>query len=156
MNVLLRHHNANGKVTASRSPKDESHRDPAWLRLVRASHSTFTSMNDLAHVLLGAAFVTIGVLVAALADRIRGVRVTRVRAPCVVASNSRPLAPPQRDTPATADDVQARAVIGALVTAGFSKRVAAAATTACAREQRATVETWTRAALRHCSYGGAT
>lgn len=113
-------------------------------------------MNDLAHVLLGAAFVTLGVLVAALADRIRGVRVTRVRAPCAVATSSKLLAPPPRDTPVTADDVQAHEVIGALVTAGFSKRVAAAATTACAREQRATVETWTRAALRRCSYRGAT
>jgi len=107
-------------------------------------------MDDLSLMLLGAAFVAIGVLVTALADRIRGVRITGERAQRPVATRAKPLASLPRDTPA-ANDARADEVIGALVAAGYSKRVAAAATAGCAFEQRATPETWTRAALRRCA-----
>ncbi len=109
---------------------------------------------NVAHLLLGAALVAIGVLAAALADRIRGVRVTRVAAPSAAFPSAKRLARPPRHGVAKADDGEANEVVGALITAGYDKRVATAATAGCSPEQRATIETWTRAALRRCAQGG--
>jgi hypothetical protein len=133
-------------------------------------------MNDIAQVSLGAALVTIGVLVAALADRIRGFRVARetlrgrkVRAgrahagaevlPVIEATEwlhaepattkpmraSRP-EPRSNSTPPGTDG--ANDVIAALVGAGYKKAIATESTRACSMAERATVEEWTRAALR--------
>jgi hypothetical protein len=111
-------------------------------------------MDGLAHVLLGAALVLIGVLAAAVADRIRGVRVAGVRASRAGSASAsavvRPSSTRRTDVDARADDV-----VRALITAGYDKRVAAAATADCTPEQRATLEVWTRAALRRCAQEGA-
>lgn len=104
-------------------------------------------MHQLPDVLLGAALVAMGVLAAAIADRIRGLHLTRERASHHLAGSSSKPRAPRRDTTTTADDASG-AVIGALVTAGYNKRVAVAATAGCAPDQRATVESWTRGALR--------
>lgn len=108
-------------------------------------------MNDAVHLLLGAGLVVIGVVAAALADRIRGVRSTRESGPRA-ATGSKAVAP--RDASIAANDVVRQEVIGALVAAGYPKRVAGAATAGCALEQRTTAEAWTRAALRTLSAGG--
>jgi hypothetical protein len=44
-------------------------------------------------------------------------------------------------------------VVAALVAAGYKKQMAAEATWACGAAERATVEDWTRAALRRCARG---
>jgi Holliday junction resolvasome RuvABC DNA-binding subunit len=102
-------------------------------------------MNGLANLLLGAALVAIGVLAAALADRVRVVSGARDRTRRYVGEAS------SRHSRNADHEVE---VIGALVDAGYRKRVAVAATAGCAPEQRATVEAWTRAALRRCAHGG--
>jgi hypothetical protein len=122
-------------------------------------------MNDVAHVLLGAALVAIGILAAALADRIRGLHVTRERFraagppptsmdvidPVLVAipKSERARAPRSQSKAqqTTADDV-----VAALVAAGYKKQVAAQAVCACTAAERATIEDWTRSALR-CARG---
>ena len=109
-------------------------------------------MNDVVNLLLGAALVVIGVVAAALADRIRGVRSTRESGPRAAATGSKAFA--SRDTSISANDVVRQEVIGALVTAGFPKRAAAAATAGCTPEQRTTPEAWTRAALTALRAGG--
>ena len=109
---------------------------------------------NVAHVLLGASLVALGVLAAAVADRIRGVRATSVSAPSAAAPNAKRLGRAPRHTVAKVDDGGADEVVGALITAGYDKRVATAATAGCTPEQRATLETWTRAALRRCAQGG--
>lgn len=109
-------------------------------------------MNDVVNLLLGATLVVIGVVAAALADRIRGVRSTRESGPRAASIGSKAVA--SRDTPIAANDVVRQEVIGALVAAGYPKRVAGAATAGCAPEQRTTAEAWTRAALRTLNAGG--
>ena len=104
-------------------------------------------MIEIANVLLGAALVAIGVLAAAIADRIRGLHRTRERVSRHLAGSSSKPRAPRCDTTTTADDAS-DAVIGALITAGYPKRVAVAATAGCAPDQRATIESWTRGALR--------
>jgi len=113
-------------------------------------------MNDLLHTLLGAALVAIGVLAAALADRIRQLR---------VASRSAGDRPPARRTPppvAAREDDQAAPespesgdVVAALVAAGYKKTVASRAASACTAREQATPESWVAAALRRCAQGGA-
>ena len=109
-------------------------------------------MIDIAYVLLGAALVAIGVLAAALADRVRGLVVTRepraLRSVAVAASKV-----PAREQ-LLANGASENEVIAALVAAGYRKRVAVAATAGCAQEERATPEVWARAALRRCAEGG--
>ena len=110
-------------------------------------------MNDVVPRLFGAALVTIGMIVAAVSDRIRGLRSTRERAPRTAAIN-----PKSREVSTATNDVGVHhEVITALVAAGYPKRVATAATAGCAPDQRMTVETWTRAALRalHATRGAA-
>jgi Holliday junction resolvasome RuvABC DNA-binding subunit len=46
-------------------------------------------------------------------------------------------------------------VVTALVAAGYSKRVATSAAGTCAPDQRSTIESWTRTALRHLARGEA-
>lgn len=106
-------------------------------------------MNDVAHLALGGALVMVGVVAAAIAERIRGVRPTRDSAPRGVATTI-PKAVATRDTSIASDDAQ-QEVIGALVSAGYPKRVATAAASRCTPEQRTTTETWMRAALRRCA-----
>jgi hypothetical protein len=118
-------------------------------------------MNDLLHILLGAALVSTGVLAGALADRIRGLRIERIerrQAPQPRQHESSwPIpdkrrgqevlkiqAPPSRD---------AADVIAALVASGYKKSVASEAAMRCTAAERASIESWTRAALRNCAQG---
>ena len=132
-------------------------------------------MTNALYMLLGAAFVAIGVLAAALADRIRGIKLAREAAPREPRTARTPSAPaaipvvdvellraapakPSR-TPRPEPKVAAIAeagddVISALVAAGFKKPVATEATWACTAAERATVEIWTATALRRCARGG--
>ena len=127
------------------------------------------------YMLLGAVLVAAGVLAAALADRIRGLRVTRSveprerasRAPSVHAARTViPVfeAAPLRSTPAKprASRVEPKVspesggddVIAALVASGYKKPIATDATWACSAAERATIEGWTAAAFRRCARGG--
>jgi hypothetical protein len=118
-------------------------------------------MNDAAHILLGAGLVAIGVLVAALADRVRGLQNTRGRATAArdrdeLSRTTTPLATPPVGVPTTtAHDAMKHDVVSALVGAGYSKRIATDAAGACAPNQCSTIESWTRGALRHCARGEA-
>lgn len=131
-------------------------------------------MQNTLFMLLGAALVAIGVLAAAAADRIRGLRISREpaprertsRAPSVPAQQERqaipvidlpratmpkqPKSPREPKAPSDGSDD----VIAALVATGFKKPIATEATWACSAAERATVESWTAAALRHCARGG--
>lgn len=129
-------------------------------------------MQNTLFMLLGAALVAIGVLAAAAADRIRGLRISREaaprerapRAPSVPAQQERqaipvvelprPTVPKQPKAPPKAANDGSDDVIAALVATGFKKPVAAEATWACSAAERATVESWTAAALRRCARGG--
>jgi hypothetical protein len=113
-------------------------------------------MIDVASVLLGAALVVLGVLAAALADRVRGVVVSREQRPRrSVAISESPAAPTPLSKGQAGHDASENEVIAALVAAGYRKRVAVSATAGCAQEERATLEAWTRAALRRCAEGAA-
>jgi hypothetical protein len=130
--------------------------------------------------LFGAALVAVGVLVAALADRIRGLRrmhtedVRGARAATARDISPRPprvveaapkievveaeLVEPAAPRP-RAQRVEQRTdgesdVIDALVAAGYKKSIAAEAARGCASADRATIERWTAAALRRCARGG--
>lgn len=136
----------------------------------------------LLNMLFGAALVALGVLAAALADRIRGLRVTRreaepreraSRAPSVPAQD-RPLVhahaartvipvvemppkPPRVPRPepkVTASAEGGDDVIAALVASGYKRPIATEAAWACSAAERATVEVWVAAALRRCAKGG--
>ncbi len=131
------------------------------------------NLNSVLFMLLGAALVAVGVLAAALADRIRGQRSardsqprepraaraqpasTRSLIPVVELSRSTPVVPPakpQRPKQPSADG--ADDVIAALVASGFKKPIATEATWACSVAERATVEGWTASALRRCARRG--
>ena len=142
--------------------------------LAQESQSIFPMQNTL-WMLLGAAIVSIGVLASALADRIRGLRVSRdgyaprERAP---RATSVPAAPPvipvmevrsAPPKPPRVPRVEPKAagttdggddVIMALVGAGYKKPVATEAVWACGPAERASIEKWTAAALRRCARGG--
>jgi hypothetical protein len=129
-------------------------------------------MQNTLYMLLGAALVALGVLAAALADRIRGLRISREaaprerapRAPSVAALQERqppPVVELQRatmpKTPKAARTEQKTTndggddVIAALVAAGYKKLTATEATWACSAVERTTVESWTASALRRCA-----
>ena len=126
-------------------------------------------MTDVLYMLLGSALVAIGVLASALADRIRGLRVTRdatpreraSRAPSVSAQPARAVIPvvehvppkprAQRSEPKAAISEGGDDVIAALVAAGFKKPVATEAAWACSAGERSAVEIWVAAALRRCA-----
>jgi Holliday junction resolvasome RuvABC DNA-binding subunit len=132
-------------------------------------------MQNALYMLFGAALVAIGVLAAALADRIRGIRASREtaprerasRAPSVPAQSARQVIPvvelprapmpkqPKARPEPKADTEGGDDVIAALVAAGFKKPVATEATWACSASERATIESWTASALRRCARGAA-
>ena len=105
--------------------------------------------------------IVIGVLLCALADRIRGVRTVRYRVEqddaVATAKPARRRSPspapslpslrPRVPTPAAIDDNE-KTVVTALVGAGYSRDVAMKSAAACASNERTTVESWTRAALK--------
>ena len=136
-------------------------------------------MTGILYMLFGAFLVAGGVIASAFADKIRGLRQTRpvpavprtvptparpsasVRQPIEVIeaelvptlSPKPPRTPPSRGAEKSltiADDV-----IAALVATGFKKPQATEATWACGEAERATVEAWTKAALRRCAKGNA-
>lgn len=125
--------------------------------------------------LFGAALVAIGVLAAALADRIRGTRPGSARAMLaprevtprampramrqrqrieVVEPESDPVPTPMKPTRPGETKEQADDVIAALVAAGYKKSRATEATWGCSQTERVTIELWTKAALRRCAQGG--
>lgn len=132
-------------------------------------------MNALS-MLFGAALVALGVIAAALADRIRGLRIAREaanrepreragRAPSVAAQPARvtfpvesaeplrapaPKQPRARNEPkVTASTEVSEDVIAALVAAGYRRATATQAVAACSHSDQSSLENWTRAALRH-------
>jgi hypothetical protein len=135
------------------------------------------NLNNVLFMLLGAALVAVGVLAAALAERLRGLRGTREVAP-----RERPSRAPAAHSARTAIPVVETAelfraptppkpqrrvepkpqpsadgaddVIAALVASGYKKPIATEATWACSIAERATVEGWTASALRRCARGG--
>ena len=140
-------------------------------------------MQNTVYMLFGAALVCLGILASALADRIRGLRVSRdgrdvregrestarERSSRVVAASSPrgPIqvveaaeAPRKPAVTRRASETKTQAeeggddVIAALVASGFKKAQATEATWACTPSERATVEHWTAAALRRCARGG--
>jgi len=138
------------------------------------------NLNSVLFMLLGAALVAVGVLSAALADRIRGLRGSREvaprerasRAPAPPATHSSrtvipvvesaelfrtptpPAKPQRRVEPKPQSNVDgADDVIAALVASGYKKPIATEATWACSPAERATVEGWTASALRRCARG---
>ena len=139
--------------------------------LAHASHQR-PFMNDVGPMLLGAGLVAIGVLAAALADRIRGIRVAREtghqRASRRLIAPIPESAEPPRSTNQTRSRAESRVrastqtatdgaedVIAALVAAGYKRQIAVEATHACGAADRATVEGWARAALSACLRRGA-
>lgn len=116
-------------------------------------------MNDLLHVLLGAALVSIGVFVSALADRIRQLRA--MHAAHVPAREPTPAPVPVRESkPRAATAVEdlspgSSDVVAVLIAAGYRKPLAAKAVAACTPSEQASPESWTRAELRRCAMGGA-
>jgi hypothetical protein len=122
------------------------------------------NLGNVFFMLLGAGLVMTGFLGSALADRIRGVsRPTRETArrssPAIAAADPvlvPAVAPKPRRTPAprAPSDQGGDDVIAALVAAGYKKALATEATWSCEASDRATIEAWTRAALRRCSRGG--
>jgi hypothetical protein len=117
--------------------------------------------------LFGAALVAIGFLAAAVADRIRGLRVTRPsRATRDLEANAVVVPEPERgrgvkspDSPAprakvaSSFDALAREVVAVLVAAGYKKSVAESAVWSCPGANTATIEDWTREALRRAAGG---
>jgi len=116
-------------------------------------------------VLLGAGLVVLGFLASALADHIRGLRTERQQTPHpeeihprprAVVAETRPVVLPAapRSSPrpprSEADDV-----VRALVGAGYRRQLAVEAVARCDDAARATIEGWTRAALRYCARGDA-
>jgi hypothetical protein len=134
-------------------------------------------LSNVLFMLLGAALVAVGVLSSAIADRIRGVKITRETqprerasrassAPAIVVSPpvieyAKPI-PVPTSKPARALRTESKTaatdggedVIAALVGAGYRKPVATEATWGCTAAERATVEAWTAAALRRCARVG--
>jgi len=116
-------------------------------------------MNDTLHMLFGAGLVMLGVLSAALADRIRGLRLIRERAPRADSEPAAQAQPrraaargsaPMRIPPAADDGKVAERrdlVIRTLRELGYNRRYAEDAVDGCAAEERTTTERWVRAAL---------
>jgi hypothetical protein len=121
-------------------------------------------------MLFGAALVMFGVLVTALADRIRSIRIGRERrdsarelmsrtapraaAPIEVVEPAPVVKPERARAPRAEAKSAADDVIAALVAAGYKKPVAAEAVWGCSAAERETPESWAQAALRRCARGG--
>lgn len=106
-------------------------------------------VTDILHILFGALLVSVGVLASALADRIRGIRLVRERAPRepkVEVAKLKGATPARFMT--TATDALRRDVVLALTTMGYGKIEASEAVDACAGSECGTIESWTRAALK--------
>jgi len=130
------------------------------------------------YMLFGAALVAVGVLASALADRIRGLRISRdatprerpsrvpsvpahsVRSAIPVVEHVEPLraVPPKQARAPRAEPKGAESggddVIAALIASGYKKPIATEATWACSAGERATVELWTVSALQRCARRG--
>jgi len=110
-----------------------------------------TTMDNVLHMLLGAALVSTGVLASALADRIRGLRSPRANVREPREDRPEPRVRRASGTPAQgvavivdgADDI-----IEALMGMGFKRPLATKAVAACAPQDRQSPESWARAALR--------
>lgn len=134
--------------------------------MARGKQSQQPIVTSLLHMLLGAALVVIGVLTAALADRLRGLRASREIAPRARSAVIPMITAVEQGHAKVATARAGRAeskiqphandpedVITVLVTAGYTKQIAAEATRACSGVERSTIEGWTRAALRRCTRG---
>ena len=137
-------------------------------------------MQNTVYMLFGAALVCLGILASALADRIRGLRVSRdgrevregrestARSSRVVPTSAprgpiqvvEATEPPRKPAATRRAETKTQAeeggddVIAALVASGYKKAQATEAAWACTPSERATVEHWTAAALRRCARGG--
>jgi hypothetical protein len=128
-------------------------------------------LSNVLFMLLGAGLLGLGILAAAIADRIRGIRAAREAtprdrtsrvqtAPVPTADPAPALKPVRmvRAEPKTDPKINAEIgdeVIAALVGFNIKKSIATEATWACPAGERASIEGWTAAALRRCARGGA-
>jgi hypothetical protein len=118
-------------------------------------------MTNVLYALLGGALVVFGILAAAVADRVRGIKAPITRERSSVAKERLPaaVAIPTRDTgPRAAQEPTMAAlmeqdVVAALVASGYKRAVAADAARGCATADRLTIESWTAAALRRAGKG---
>ena len=121
-------------------------------------------MTSVLYTLLGGALVVVGVLAASVADRVRGLRVARE--PRYRQLAAAPAEPPRAgDAGGTAEVIQRarkpfgsgsaveQDVVTALVASGYKKTTAAEAARGCTAADRATIESWTAAALRRAGKG---
>jgi len=118
------------------------------------------------YALFGATLVALGVLVGAWANRVsnRPRRYRDVRATSVIPMRTArgipirvvtPKAPGIAPKMETKTDTMTNDVITALMAAGYKKQIATEAALGCGQAERATIEHWTRAALRRCAKGSA-
>jgi hypothetical protein len=128
-------------------------------------------LSNVLFILLGAALASVGFLTAALTERIRNPHPARGTAPRTRTNRSQEttvipvIAPTPRTAsptiaPSTPQRPEPRAnmeggsdVINALIQAGYPRRTATGATWACEAAERASLESWTVAALRRCAQG---
>lgn len=119
-------------------------------------------MADVLYALLGGALVVFGILAAAVADRVRGIRAQqrtteRPAAAPRTAVRSEQAEPEPVKLPRPRTEVRVREmaddVIAALVASGYKKAEAAEAAWGCGATERATIEGWTMAALRRAGKG---
>lgn len=122
-------------------------------------------LHNIGFMFIGAVLVTIGVLGAALADRIRGVKLERKRAVSAASTiwetpPSTYYAGPDKAAVARAKkpaapmitvDPMLDEVVDLLVGTGYKKPTALVAANGCTPAERATIESWSRAALRRAA-----
>lgn len=119
-------------------------------------------MNDVLHMLLGAALVCLGILATAAADRIRQLRITRRDSPGAAASVARrphlgitrhinPETPAHAASKPIATVPGSEDVIAALQGAGYKRAIATQAAIACSEQEQRSPESWMAAALRRCA-----
>jgi hypothetical protein len=103
------------------------------------------------YMTFGALLVATGVLASALADRIRGLCVQRQTPTPTPRVEPQRLKPRPAAVPAVFTNPDGFVEVTAvLVAAGYKKVLATQATQNCSAAERASLETWTRAALRRC------
>jgi hypothetical protein len=113
-------------------------------------------MTDILYMLLGGVLVVFGVMAAALADRVRGIKQAGWWA-----GDSRdavaaiPTTPPRvrLESIPSIPSAAEQDVIAALVASGYKKAAATDAARGCTAADRATIEGWTAAALRRAGKG---
>ena len=120
-------------------------------------------LENIVYTFLGAALVTIGVFIAALAERVRALgaaRTTRQPSALRTAAPPPPIEVVEAELVAPREGVKQKTrgmadeVIAALVAAGYKKPAASEATWSCTQTDRLTIERWTAAALRRAMKGG--